>query len=115
MNTLLFAFVLASAAPTFSPATGAEPMITRSNVAEHRLEVTLANLEQQLTVVRLTDLDQNTEFFSNRIKNHNGYGICLSLTDIPEGRYVLSVEKGDTVRKQVILKTETGVMCSDWK
>ena len=115
MNTLLFALVLSSAAPGFSAATVVEPIITRSLVDEHRLEITLANLEQQLTVVRLTDLDQSTEYFSNRIKNHNGYGVCLSLTDIPEGRYVLSVEKGDTVRKQVILKTEKGVMCSEWK
>ncbi|MGB3799700.1 MAG: hypothetical protein WA952_07775 [Lewinella sp.] len=115
MKSLLFAFVLASSVPAVATAATVEPLITRTFIEEDRLEITLANLEQERTTVRLTDLNNHTEYFSERIKNHNGYGVCLSLDQLPEGRYVLSVQKGDTVRRQVVLKTATGTMCSDWK
>ena len=119
MKTLLFAFALS--ASVFAPvAIGAapltvEPIITRSTVQAERLELTLANLEQELTVVRLTNLDDDFVYYSDRIRNHNGFGVSLDLKELPAGRYVLSVRKGDVSRSQVILKNERGVMCSDWK
>ncbi|PPK85249.1 hypothetical protein CLV84_2141 [Neolewinella xylanilytica] len=113
MKSLLFALALATTVP--ATATTVEPLITRSFVEDNRLELVLANLEQERTVVRLTNLDQDIEYFSDRVKHHNGYGVSLSLDKLPAGRYVLSVEKGDTVRRQVILKTETGTRCSAWK
>ncbi len=116
MKSLLFALALSTAAPAVATATTVEPLITRTLIEEGRLEITLANLEQERTIVRLTDLNNRTEFFSDRIKNHNGYGVCLSIDELPAGRYMLSVEKGDTIRRQVILKTDAGTtMCSDWK
>ncbi len=115
MKSLIFALALSFVVPAAATAATVEPIITRSSVEENRLEITLANLEQERTILRLTDLDTRADFFTDRIKDHNGYGICLSLDEIPEGRYVLSVEKGDITRRQVILKTKTGIMCSAWK
>ena len=115
MKTLLFAFALSASALASAASHAVEPIITRSTVQAERLELTLANLQQELTVVTLTNLDDDLTYYSDRIRNHNGFGVSLDLRELPAGRYVLSVRKGDVSRSQVILKNELGVMCSDWK
>lgn len=115
MKTLLFSLLLCATASATAATSAVEPLITRTTVDAHRLDVTLANLEQATTTVRLTNLDEDAVFFEERIRQHNGYAVSLSLDDLPAGRYVLSVTKGDVVRSQVILKSDTGIMCSAWK
>lgn len=115
MKTLLFAFVLSLSAAASATSAVVEPIITRSSVQAGRLDLTLANLEQELTTVRLTNLDDDYVYYADRIRNHNGFGVSLDLKELPFGRYVLSVRKGDLTRSQVILKNESGIMCSDWK
>ena len=115
MNTLLFSLLVATATPAVSPATAVEPIITRSYLEDSRLDLVVANLEKERTIVSLTDLDGKNEFFRERISDHNGYRVSLNLKELPAGRYIVSVEKGDTVRRQVILKNDAGTMCSDWK
>ncbi len=118
MNTLLFSFLLCTSGPAATPPAdlaAVEPLITRSFVAAGRIDLTIANLEKEVTVVKLTSLSTDETLFRQRITNHNGYSVSLCLKEVPEGRYVISVEKGDTLRRQVVLKTETGVLCSDWK
>lgn len=112
MHTLLFSLLLA-AAP--APATDAGPLITRSTLNESALSLTLANLEQHRTTVTLSAMGTKDVFFEERIKDHNGYCVNLILDKLPEGRYVLSVAQDDEVRRQVILKSATGILCSDWK
>lgn len=79
------------------------------------LEVLIANLEQEKTTVSFTSLDTGLFYFKDRIRKHNGYTYNLNFDRLEFGRYLLTVKKGNTVRKQVILKSETGVTCSDWK
>lgn len=123
MKTLfysLFALVLAcgpalvSATPlsTVDP----EPLIVRSQPVYGGMAITLANLEQVRTTVTLHALDDsNRKLYTDVITNHNGYSLNLNLDKLDEGRYVLSVKKGDTLRKQVILKDANGIRCSAWK
>lgn len=107
-----FTSVPAGAASLPSPD---EPLIVRSHMSIMGLEVIIANLEQEVTTVTLTNLDTKSQHFSDVVRKHNGYSYNLKLDDLPEGRYCLSVKKGETLRRQILLKTETGVMCSDWK
>jgi hypothetical protein len=92
-----------------------EPMITRSHMAVGGLEVMLANLEKEATSIKLINLDSNQTYFTDVVRKRNGYSWNLKLDKLPIGRYVLKIKKGDTLRQQVILKTEAGVMTSAWK
>ncbi len=82
---------------------------------EGGLEVLMANLQQTKTVITLTNLNTKRELFSDRIRKHNGYSYNLNLDKLKRGRYLLSVTKGKEVRKQVLLVSKKGVMCSAWK
>lgn len=120
MKNLIYATILLSSFVSI-PADAAsipfpdEPMIVRSQVGVMGLEVIIANLEQAITRVSLTNLDTDVQHFSDVVRKHNGYSWNLNLDKLPEGRYLLAVKKGDTVRQQVLLKTAAGVMCSAWK
>lgn len=92
-----------------------EPLIIHSYITVAGLDLTIANLEQEVTTVTLTDLNGRKKYFSEVVRKHNGYSWSIGLDKLPEGRYCLTVKKGDTIRKQVVLKTEMGVMCSEWK
>jgi hypothetical protein len=92
-----------------------EPLIVRSQLIEGGLKVLVANLEQETATITLTSIDRRERVFNDRISKHNGYSYSLNLDQLRHGRYILAVKKGDTLRQQVILVGETGVMCSDWK
>lgn len=82
---------------------------------EGGLEVLIANLEQTKTTLTLTNLDTKREMFSDRIRKHNGYSYNLNMDKLKPGRYLLSVTKDKEVRKQVLLISKEGIMCSAWK
>ena len=114
--TLVALFSLCSA-PAFAHETdtGKEPLIVRSQMMPGGLEVLIANLEQEKTTITFTNLDTGLDIFTDRIRKHNGYSYNLNFDKLTFGRYLLTVKKGKAVRQQVILKAETGIMCSDWK
>lgn len=92
-----------------------EPLVARSTLNGDRLDLTLINLERQRTEVTITNLDNKAVHYRNVVKDHNGFRVGLRLDKLDHGRYVVAVKKDETVRRQVILKTESGMMCSDWK
>lgn len=92
-----------------------EPLVVRSQLFEGGLEVLIANLEKQTATISFTSLDGRQQMFTDRITKHNGYSYKLNLDQLPHGRYLLTVKKGDAVRQQVIVIGEVGVLCSDWK
>jgi len=75
------------------------------------LKVNLANLQQTKTVVQLKDLNGNTHY-SNVIRNHNGFLRLLNLSQLPKGKYVLSVSQNDKVISQVVVVDEDGLKLS---
>lgn len=114
----LIAFFSLLTAPAFAheaETSATEPLIVRSQMMPGGLEVLIANLEQEKTSISLVNLDNGLEIFTDRIRKHNGYSYNLNFDQLEFGRYLLKVKKGRTVRKQVILKAETGILCSDWK
>ena len=114
--TLLALFSLFFSAPAAAhDVDTTEHLIVRSQLMPGGLEVIIANLEHENTLVSLVNLDEDQEVFSDRIRKHNGYSYNINFDRLAYGRYILAVKKGDVVRKQVILKTDTGIFCSDWK
>ncbi|CAH1002398.1 hypothetical protein LEM8419_03292 [Neolewinella maritima] len=125
MKTLLFVCLLCAAAVSANPApqqgvaaptakAAVEPLITRTMVVDQQLGIVLANLERVRTRVSITRMGSGEAIFQKHIKRHNGYSAMLNLKHLDDGRYVITVKKGDVVRKQVVLKDGDLLMCSDW-
>lgn len=117
MKSFLFFILLCTGVPALIGATPmpVDPLMVRSQVDDdNQLELRLINLEQQSVTVTLTALKSNKLVHRESVRKHNGYCARLDLDQIDSGRYLLTVKKGDTVRKQVILKTAEAVYCSDW-
>lgn len=115
---ILLALFSLFSAPAFAhdlDTSATEPLIVRSQMMPGGLEVLIANLEQEKATITLSSIDTGEEIFADRIRKHNGYSYNLNFERLTFGRYLLKVKKGGTVRQQVILKSEVGVMCSDWK
>ncbi|MTB53388.1 DUF3244 domain-containing protein [Lewinella sp. W8] len=112
---LLFCLFSTNAAANTPVEDPQEPLIVRSYLVTDGLEITLANLEKTRTTLKLENLDQEKVVYSDIVRNHNGYSYNLNLNKLPKGRYLLSVTKNNTVRQQVILIADHGVMCSEWK
>ena len=66
------------------------------------LKLSMVNLQLEKTVVTLHDLSSNESLYKEVIQDHNGYRMALNLNELPTGRYVLSVKKGDTHKRQVV-------------
>ena len=113
MKTLLFVALLCTCVPALA-GISADPLITSTTVTAEGVSLTLANLEQERTVVLITHYKSGEQYHRETIKRHNGFSARFDLSALADGRYVITVEKGNTVRKQVILKEGDTVRCSDW-
>ncbi len=75
------------------------------------LKVNLANLQQARTVVQLKDL-HGSAYYTRVVRNHNGFLRLLNLSELPKGRYVLSVSQNDETISQVVVVDEDGLKLS---
>jgi|APTNR8051073442_1049403.scaffolds.fasta_scaffold01126_7 hypothetical protein len=75
------------------------------------LKINLANLQKEKTVVQLKNLEGST-YFTKVVRNHNGFLRQLNLSQLPKGRYVLSVSQNDEVISQVVVIDEAGLKLS---
>lgn len=75
------------------------------------LKVNLANLQQAKTVVQLKDLN-GSAFYTHVVRNHNGFLRLLNLSELPKGKYVLTVSQNDQLISQVVVVDEDGLKLS---
>ena len=75
------------------------------------LKINLANLQKEKTVVQLKNLEGST-YFTKVVRNHNGFLRLLNLSQLPKGRYVLSVRQNDEIITQVVVIDEKGLQLS---
>ncbi|MEM6397386.1 MAG: hypothetical protein AAF741_13645 [Bacteroidota bacterium] len=92
---------------------GGDPMNMKTEVDGMDLNLRLTNLQQETTFVNLSTIDGDEVFFTERIAKHNGYAVGLQLDDLPDGRYLLTVKKGDTVKHQVVVIENGDLLLSD--
>lgn len=84
------------------------------SVSEMTLEVALINLQQERTSITLQDLNGYETFFSEVVKNHNGYRKHLNLEELRAGRYILTVEhNGKKLQQVIVINEDLGIMLSD--
>ena len=72
---------------------------------------TLANLQQETASVTIHQLDGN-QLFTQTVKHHNGYIKKFDFANVPNGRYVLTVEHEGKEYTKVIYVNEETVMLS---
>lgn len=109
-------FVLALMALTLNASASNEPtgdLRLKSHVVEnHVIVLQLYNLQQAKTKVSIKSLDGETTFFSDLIRNHNGYIQKINLEKLANGRYMLQVEQNQQTKTQVILVRNNKVQLS---
>lgn len=66
------------------------------------IHITLANLQQATTSVTLKNLNGEV-YYSDTIRNHNGYRKGLDLHKLPKGRYLLTVSQKDAEWTSVVV------------
>lgn len=102
----LLAGLFLSLFATFSfanPNEDSENLIMRVQPTEEKaIHITLANLQQATTKVTLKNLSGEV-YYSDTIRNHNGYRKGLDLYKLPKGRYVLTVSQKDTEWTSVVV------------
>ena len=110
----LFVALLFTCGPALLTAADTNPLVTRSMINNFSLELKLANLQGQRTLVSLKNLDGGSVYY-RRVREHNGYALTMDLAELPAGRYLLKVKQEGVLRQQVIVKSDAGLYCSDWK
>lgn len=96
------------------PATEDGPTV-RTTTDGHNLVLRLSNLEQQTAVIQITPLTEGSKsVHTERVEAHNGFAQRFNLSELPYGRYLLSVEHEDQVYRQVVRVTPTVVITSEW-
>lgn len=90
-------------------------LISTEVVDDYALELRLANLQQEVTKVEIKHLTRNISYFSDYIRNHNGYATLIDLQELPKGKYVLEITQGDERRTVVLRMGKHGLFVSDVK
>ena len=75
------------------------------------IAIQLYNLDKEKTTVQVQDREGNV-YYQKRINNHNGFSMLLDLKQLPEGSYILQVNREDGAMSQVVRVTETGLLLS---
>jgi hypothetical protein len=118
MKNFLSILVIASAvfysSPTLANTPPIEFILNVETVDQNHLILQLANLQQETTVISLQDFEGNT-YFRQTVTKHNGYAANINLEALPEGRYLLRINRKDSQIDQVVVKNEDTLFVSQPK
>jgi len=89
----------------------ADAKVKTKAVEQKSIAVQLYNLGEEATTLEVESRD-GTLYYQKRIKGQNGFGIVLNLESLPEGAYMLSVNRKEGVQTQIFRITEEGVLLS---
>ena len=101
-------FCIATFSAVAAPINDSEELIVRVKPLENKVfKVTVANLQKANTKITLTNLSGSTTYFEENVQKHNGYAKKLDLSELSDGRYLLTVkQKGEEMIKVLYLSGE---------
>lgn len=104
--TMIFAFT--ACLPAFATTPVTPPVIAKTKlIKEKTIELRLANLEKQYTYVSITDMKGKSVYFSEGVKNHNGFLKAINVRNLPNGSYLIKVKsKGEELNQIFKIKGE---------
>ena len=85
------------------------------SVQEDVIHLTLANLKGLHTRFALTNLNGKITYHSQWMKNKNGFSADLNVSDLADGKYLLTVKNNGTNLRQVIRIKEGLILFSQFK
>ncbi len=95
-----------------SPVTTTDILVNAKITSGKTISLKVSNLQMEKTSIRITDLKGNNTFYRDSVKDHNGYGRRLNLSDLPSGKYMLTVKQKDENVKQIIVIRDSYVLLS---
>lgn len=111
--TLLLAITTSFSAYSFNPT---PPVIARTKLIKEKvISIQLANLEKKYTYVSITDMQGELIYFSQGVKNHNGFKKAVNLTNLSNGKYLLKVKTKGKILRQILQVKGEHVYLSDFK
>ena len=114
----LFCLLLVLGAFNFAQANNIEEgkLIANTKVVkEDVIHLTVANLQGFRTRLELTDLAESTSFYSQSLKERNGFGVDLNLSELADGKYLFTIKNNGTKLQQVIRIKEGMILYSQFK
>jgi len=105
--TMIFAFT--ACLPSFATTTiTTPPVIAKTKlIKEKTIELRLANLEKKYTYVSITDMKGKLVYFSEGVKNHNGFLKAINIKNLVNGNYLIKVKsKGEELKQIFQIKGE---------
>jgi hypothetical protein len=101
-----------SYANTTLPATPAKMLVKVHQLESGVIMLHLANLQQVNTTITLHDLE-GASYFRQQVSDHNGYSLKMSLSEVPDGRYIMRIRQADGQEvSQIIYKSEDRLLLS---
>lgn len=99
--TMIFAFT--ACLPAFSATTHITPPVIAKTklIKEKTIELRLANLEKKYTYVSITDMKGKLIYFSEGVKNHNGFLKAINVQNLSNGNYMIKVKSKGEELKQI--------------
>ncbi len=117
MATALFALFFISSVSATDPVDqindGERVIFDIKSVEGKSFVIKLANLEKQRTNVIIDDLSEPNTLFYKRLKNHNGFSQRINMDDLDDGRYKITVQRGDEKWIKVLRIENDQLMFSD--
>ena len=95
-----------------NPITTSDILVTAKITSGKTINLKVANLQMEKTSIRITDMKGDNTFYRDFVKDHNGYGRRLNLSDLPSGKYMLTVKQKDEKVKQIIVVKDNYVLLS---
>lgn len=77
-------------------------IVTNRIVNQNTILLHLANLEKKYTYVTITNMRGDLVYFSEGVKNHNGFHRAVNLKNLNSGRYMVKIKVDDAIIKQVL-------------
>lgn len=118
MKNFLSVLAIASAVfyctPVLANTSPAKLLMKVEAVDQNTLLLHLANLQLETTVISIQDFE-GTTYFRQTVAKHNGYAANINLEALPEGRYLLRIDRKDGQIDQVLLKGEDILLVSQPK
>ncbi|MCB9289614.1 MAG: hypothetical protein H6560_20080 [Lewinellaceae bacterium] len=90
---------------------GGDITVKTRTVEAKSIAVQLYNLDKENTLLQVKD-QQGNVYFEKSIHNHNGFSMILDLESLPEGTYLLSVNREDGNKTQVVRVMDNRLLLS---
>ncbi len=114
LATMVFAATTTFSAFSFTPTP--PPVIAKTKLIKSKtIEIQLANLEQKYTYVSITDMKGKLVYFSEGVKNHNGFHKAVNIQNLTNGNYMIKVKSKGEELKQIFQVKGEHVYFSNFK